>query len=71
MKFYTFAAILGGFVFAGNLVVTILTGDESLVGGMLGFGVLYALYLIVYFKRKKRLTAKNPQKNTSPLMKKR
>ena len=71
MKFYTFAAILGGIVFAANLAVTVLTGDEKLVGSLLGFGLLYAFYLIIYFRRKKRLARQSPGQKTSPLAKKR
>ena len=68
LVFQRFIAIFVGVLLVFAAIAGIITKDEGMIGMGLAVAALYALYLRVYFRRKKEMKGKNPNEKESPLL---
>ena len=68
--FRRFVAIFVGVLLAVDFAVTIAVGDEKMLGMTLAVAGVYAIYLVLYFKREKQDKAGQKDRVKSPLIRK-
>ena len=66
--FRRFVAIFVGALLLAGIVLAAVTGEEQLIGTILFVGAVYAVYLVVLFRKEKAQAAKQAKGPDSPLL---
>ena len=68
--FRRFVAVFVGLIVVADLVISIVVGDEKMLGMTVLVGLFYALYLRLMIKKEKQEKAGQKNQAKSPLMRK-
>ena len=66
--FQRFVAVFVGILVVLGLILSLTTQEESLLGTVLATAALYAVYLVIFFRREKQRKSSAPQSKKSPLI---
>lgn len=66
--FQRFVAVLVGCMVVLSAVMSVVTGDESLIGSTMAVGGFYAVYMVIFLRKEKERRATQSKKPASPLL---
>ena len=67
--FQKFVAIFVGIILVFAFTLSIIGSDEQMLGMSFALAGLYAVYLVIFFRREKERKAKESKSSKSPLLK--
>ena len=53
---------------AAAIIMSIMTKDDGMIGMIVAVALLYAIYLITFFRKEKEQAGKKEEKKESPLL---